>query len=162
LLSLSLSEPLSLPTVLSLSHAIAENKSAYYKAFTETEAKQNYADGTVFVTQIIKLIRAAQEDLLDNLEVKQKLLKETQEHINNLANQNDEARSILYVLAQRSLFSSFFGTSLQDIAKHLSVSAQTARKHIHELEVQGFIDVTKKRPLLFTLSKSAKEQFGIY
>ena len=70
LLALYLSNDLTLPTVLSLSRTIAENKNEYYKAFTEAEDKLNSGELTFFVYTILGLIERAQESLIEELGVK--------------------------------------------------------------------------------------------
>ena len=59
-----------MPTVLSLSRTIAENKNAYYKAFMEAEDKLNCGELTLFVNTILGFIRKAQDELIDELEVR--------------------------------------------------------------------------------------------
>ena len=57
LLALYLSNPLSLPTTLSLCRVIAEHKGAYYKAFSVTEDPLNHGEATFFVLQMMDLVR---------------------------------------------------------------------------------------------------------
>lgn len=56
--------------MLSLSRTIAENKNAYYKAFMEAEDKLNCGELTLFVNTILGFIRKAQDELIDELEVR--------------------------------------------------------------------------------------------
>lgn len=70
LLALYLSRVLTLPTVLSLSRVISERKSAYYKAFTETEDKLNCGELTFFVNTMLDLIIEAQQSLIEDFTVK--------------------------------------------------------------------------------------------
>ena len=70
LLALYLNHDLTMPTVLSLSRTIAENKNAYYKAFMEAEDKLNCGELTLFVNTILGFIRKAQDELIDELEVR--------------------------------------------------------------------------------------------
>ena len=60
LLSLFLSEPLSKPTVLSLSRTIAENRSDYYAAFRTVDNPLNKGELTFFVYALLDLVRKAQ------------------------------------------------------------------------------------------------------
>lgn len=67
LLSLFLSEPLSPPTVLSLSRVINENRDTYYKAFKTVEDPLNHGELTFFILTMLELIRIAQSDLIDGI-----------------------------------------------------------------------------------------------
>ena len=69
LLALYLNHDLTMPTVLSLSRTIAENKNAYYKAFVEAEAKLNCGELTLFVNTLLGFIREAQDELIGELEI---------------------------------------------------------------------------------------------
>lgn len=158
LLALYLSEPLSIPTVLSLSRVIAENKGRYYKAFDITERPKNRAEATFFVMQIMELIRVAQDSLIDDLELKKVQLDEAQAHIEVLASRCElveTAATTLFVMAQTYLFGAFPEVSLQDVAAHAEVSTQTVRKYLKDLEERGLVAVVSKRPLKFTLSDAA-------
>lgn len=70
LLALYLNHDLTMPTVLSLSRTIAENKNAYYKAFMEAEDKLNCGELTLFVNTILGFIQQAQDELIDELSIK--------------------------------------------------------------------------------------------
>lgn len=67
LLALSLNETLSQPTVMSLSRTIAENKTAYYKAFDVAERPLNGSEATPFVAMMLDLIEQAQDAVLGDL-----------------------------------------------------------------------------------------------
>ena len=158
LLALYLSEPLSKPTVLSLSRVIAENKGRYYKAFDVTERPKNRAEATFFVMQIMELIRLAQDSLIDDLELKKVQLDKARARIKGLASQHgfaETAMTALFMMAQTYLFGAFPEVPLQDVAVHAEVSAQTARKYLKDLEERGLVAVVSKRPLKFTLSDAA-------
>ena len=64
---MSLNETLSQPTVLSLSRTIAENKTAYYKAFDVVERPLNGSEATPFVAMMLDLVEQAQDAVLSDL-----------------------------------------------------------------------------------------------
>lgn len=67
LLALYLDESLSIPTALSLSRTIAENKHAYYAAFSSVENPLNHGEMTHFVYSMLELIRTAQSSMIEQL-----------------------------------------------------------------------------------------------
>ncbi|MDR1016233.1 MAG: Fic family protein [Coriobacteriales bacterium] len=161
LLSVFLNESLSLPTVLSLSRTIAEHKAAYYAAFEETEDPLNHADATVFIFQMLTLLRLAQSTLLDNLLSKQKALKDAQQRIGARAALDSHAKDALYLLAQDGLFSAYPGVSALEVAETLQVGAQTARKYLAGLEACGLAEPISLRPKRFALSEDGAKQLGL-
>ena len=68
LLSLLLSKTLSAPTVLSLSRAMAENRSEYYWAFKSADNAMNRGELTFFVHTILGLVQSAQVGIVERLE----------------------------------------------------------------------------------------------
>lgn len=164
LLALYLSEPLSKPTVLSLSRVIAENKGKYYKAFDIAERPLNHAEATFFVMQIIELVRLAQDSLIESLELKKAQLERAGECVELLKESYklaDTAVEVLYVMAQSYLFGAFPEVSLAELAKSVEASGQTARKYLKGLESEGLVTVVSKRPIKFKLSDKTAELLGM-
>lgn len=160
LLALYLSEPLSKPTVLSLSRVIAENKGKYYKAFDITERPMNHAEVTFFVMQIVELIGLAQDSLIENLERKKAQLDrawECMEALEAAYQLSNTAVTALFAMAQSYLFGAFPEVPLRDVSEIATVSTQTARRYMKDLEEKGLVSVVSKRPLKFMLSKTAVE-----
>lgn len=163
LLALYLSNPLSLPTTLSLSRVIAEHKDAYYRAFSITEHPLNHAEGTFFVLQMMDLIRVAQDDLVSALRVRQAALAEAEERLEGVRIErglSERACSLLYQVVQVAFFGMDAAVSLRDAARYLEVTSQSARKYAYELECAGLVEATGLRPLKFVLSEQGKEVFG--
>jgi len=107
LLALYLSNDLTLPTVLSLSRTIAENKNEYYKAFTEAEDKLNSGELTFFVYTILGLIERAQESLIEELGVKIDQLDKATVLRDELRREHalsTNATLLLYAVMQEELF----------------------------------------------------------
>lgn len=155
LLALSLKRALTLPTVLSLSRIIAENKEAYYKAFTEAEDKLNCGELTSFVLTILRLIGMAQRELIDELGIKLDLLAKAEiqcKTMHDAFNLSRNATTILFQIMQEQLFDSRTSASLEDAADHLRLSKQSARKYVDELSQHSLIDFAHRRPLRFKAS----------
>ena len=164
LLALYLSKPLSMLTTLSLSKTIAENKSAYYTAFKDTEHPLNHGELTMFVMKMLEFIRVAQERLLDELDVKLGQFGAMGDRLINLsatAKLGKAGREIIYMLGQFDLFALFPQASLEEIAQHVSLGTQQTRKHLSRLEEMGLVEVSRKRPLLFELSDVARNELGL-
>lgn len=165
LLALYLSEPLSLPTVLTLSKIIADNKRAYYKAFSSTEAPLNHAEITFFVIQMMEFIRLAQDSVRESLEHKvelsQRIVGSLENTITDCFGLSRNEGDVLLQATQIYLFGSSKDTLIEDIIRHTDISWQTARKHTHSLEKKGLLETTARKPLRFALTKKALRAFGI-
>lgn len=164
LLALYLSNPLSLPTTLSLSRVIAEHKGAYYQAFSVTEHPLNHAEGTFFVLQMMDLIRTAQDELVAELQARREALMEAEERLDGVRADlglSERACNLLYQVVQVALFGANADVTLRDAAKHLEVTTQSARKYASGLESAGLIETTSRRPLKFMLSGQGEEAFGM-
>lgn len=162
LLSLHLSEPLSQPTVLSLSRTIAENKAAYYRAFDTTERPLNCAEGTHFVLALLGLVADAQEDLIANLEEKRTSLQLIEGGIKaqkGMASQR--ALDVLFYAAQMEVFDAFRETRMSEVTSWLGVSAPTARRAFDELVSEGLLLKVSRRPVTFRLTERGKEMLGL-
>lgn len=162
LLALSLSTPLSQPTVLSLSRVIAENKSAYYKAFDITERPLNCSEATHFVMTMLDLIGQAQEDLMADLQQKTASLDGLGQRVDFLDKSFSERdRDLLYYIGQLSLFDTLNKTGTSATADHLGVTIPTARKALESLRLRGLVERTSVRPAIYRLSESGKDLLGI-
>ncbi|HBT94851.1 MAG TPA: Fic family protein [Coriobacteriia bacterium] len=162
LLSLYLSEPLSLPTVLSLSTVIAENKNRYYKAFKAAESPLNYGELTFFVIQIMEFIRAAQDSTMEDLEEKVTLLMVAEQNLNELRSGeyslSPKETDVMFQALQYHLFDVFSEISLANIADNMDVSKQTARKYVAALEEKGLLKAISSKPYKFILTPRAEKE----
>lgn len=160
LLALYLNHDLTMPTVLSLSRTIAENKNAYYKAFMEAEDKLNCGELTLFVNTILGFIRKAQDELIDELEVRVDQLDKGWAVCDQLERKHGlstKAVSILYGVIQEKMFDSTKSMTLNDAAYHIRLSKQSARKYVGELMDAGLVIQSGKRPLKIRASESLKD-----
>lgn len=159
LLALYLNHDLTMPTVLSLSRTIAENKNAYYKAFMEAEDKLNCGELTFFVNTILGFIQRAQDELIDELEVRIDRLGKGEAVCDQLERKHGlsaKAVSILYGVIQEEMFDSSKSMTLDDAAYHIGLSKQSARKYVGELMDMGLVIQSGKRPLKIRASESLK------
>ena len=159
LLALHLNHDLTMPTVLSLSRTIAENKNAYYKAFMEAEDRLNCGELTFFVNTILGFIRKAQDELIDELGVRVDQLDKGWATCEQLERKHDlsaKAVSILYGMIQEEMFDSSKSMTLDDAARHIRLSKQSARKYVGELMDAGLVIQSGKRPLKIRASESLK------
>lgn len=157
LLALYLSHDLTMPTVLSLSRTIAENKNAYYKAFVEAEDRLNCGELTFFVSTLLGFIHKAQNELIDELGVKVDQLHKGHAICEQLEKEHGlsgNAVSVLYGVIQEELFDSSKFMSLDDAARQIGLSKQSARKYVGELLDEGLVVQTGKRPLKIRASES--------
>lgn len=170
LLALYLSHDLTLPTVLSLSRTIAENKNEYYKAFTEAEDKLNSGELTFFVYTILGLIERAQESLIEELGVKIDQLDKATVLRDELRREHalsTNATLLLYAVMQEELFDTTKSMTLEDAGGDLMLTKQTIRKYVDELAGASLIEFTGRRPLRFRASGAlrtriqAKREWGM-
>ena len=170
LLALYLSNDLTLPTVLSLSRTIAENKNEYYKAFTEAEDKLNSGELTFFVYTILGLIERAQESLIEELGVKIDQLDKATVLRDELRREHalsTNATLLLYAVMQEELFDTTKSMTLEDAGGALMLTKQTIRKYVDELAGASLIEFTGRRPLRFRASGAlrtriqAKREWGM-
>ena len=170
LLALYLSHDLTLPTVLSLSRTIAENKNEYYKAFTEAEDKLNSGELTFFVYTILGLIERAQESLIEELGVKIDQLDKATVLRDELRREHalsTNAILLLYAVMQEELFDTTKSMTLEDAGGDLMLTKQTIRKYVDELAGASLIEFTGRRPLRFRASGAlrtriqAKREWGM-
>ncbi len=170
LLALYLSNELTLPTVLSLSRTIAENKNEYYKAFTEAEDKLNSGELTFFVYTILGLIERAQESLIEELGVKIDQLDKATVLRDELRREHalsTNATLLLYAVMQEELFDTTKSMTLEDAGGDLMLTKQTIRKYVDELAGASLIEFTGRRPLRFRASGAlrtriqAKREWGM-
>ncbi len=164
LLALYVSGPLSVPTALSLSRVIAQNKGAYYKAFSITEDPLNHGEATYFVLQMMKLIREAQEDIISDLSKKQIVLDDACGRLGVAGGEyglSDRAAQVLFQMVQVALFGAYNEVSLRQMADHLRLTPQSARKYARELEEAGLASSISLKPLTFALTERARALFDI-
>jgi len=160
LLALYLSEPLSVTTVLSLSRVIAENRSRYYKAFTEVEDKLNHGDATYFLIEMMSFIRLAQENLEEELSIRANVLAHGIDRIEEIGLESEIEEGILFDLLQIHLFATTKAENLSVIAASIERSEVTARKYLSRLEDAGYIRAVSRRPLYFALTEKTLNLVG--
>lgn len=164
LLVLYLNHDPTMPTVLSLSRTIAENKNAYYKAFAEAEDKLNCGELTFFVNTILGFIQQAQSELIDELGIKVDQLATGRTICERLEKEHGlsaNAVSVLYGVIQEELFDSSKPMSLDDAAHLIGLSKQSARKCVEELLVEGLVIQMGRRPLKIRSSESLKSVLAL-
>ena len=166
LLSSYLSSKLDPFTGLSVSTAIHNNLSAYYRLFQEADNIENRAELTFFLEGMLKIIEHGKLEVIQELESAKEQLHVTGEKLySKFANLNDEMKDILYLLLQSYLFteSVTYGIQDRDIVQVLKKgSKQTPRSRtkrmINQLEADGLITSVSKNPLQHVLSKTILDQ----
>ena len=164
LLSLFLSDALSLPTVLSLSRSIAENCDLYYRAFASVEDPMNCGELTFFVINMLELIRKAQLRMISDIERSESNLNAAARRMEGMRAAHDlseKEATAVFALAQYELFGMHGFAYLDDLAKCMGLKDQMTRKHLLSLESKGLVKVPSRRPLKFALSDAAKTELGI-
>lgn len=164
LLALYLSRPLSTLTALSLSRAIAENRTAYYRAFLDVEHPLNHGELTPFVITLLEYVDVAQSRILNDLEVRSGQFEIMKRNLINLSSEKslpEKQRELLFMLAQYALFGAFPDVPIADIEAHLSLRREMTRKHVRALEEIGLVQKVSSRPLRFELADAGRTNLGI-
>lgn len=155
LLALNLRSALATPTILSLSRVIAHNRPRYYRAFTQVEDALNHGELTFFVMTLLDLIMESQHDLVEYLTQLMNGVKGLRRRCDQLTDMHalsSHAGEVLFALMQEQEFGGWRSMTLDDAARHLGLSKQSARKVVKELEEAGLVEYTKRRPLMFRCS----------
>lgn len=165
LLSLFLGEPLSVPTVISLSRTIAEHRDAYYRAFKTVEDKLNHAELTFFVYTMLELIHVAQIGIIERLEESASTLDAltvTMGKIEASVPLKGKESQIVFLLMQYGAFGLFGDASVREIAEYLGVGKQQARKYLASLEQKGICRKLRRyNPITFELSEGFRADFAL-
>ena len=164
LLALYLDESLSIPTALSLSRTMAENKNAYYAAFSSVENPLNHDEMTHFIYAMLELIRTAQSSMIERLQSNIEHFETVQKNCMEYFEQNSlskKEREIVFVLAQYDLFGMVSSLTWNSIADIIELSKQTTRNHLKKLENKGIVQAVSKKPLKFKLTQEAEQALGI-
>lgn len=160
LLAFALTDILSTPTAMSLSHQFSRERRKYYKAFEQVENQLNYAEGTFFLLSMLDMLIDAQRDLEASLTAKQGALESLAHRLQVLEHDEYESK-ILYVLGQAHLFGSEAPVSLKDLADYIERSWNTVRPVAERLEGQGLINAVSRRPLQYSLSAEGLSHLGM-
>lgn len=156
LLSLFLEQTLSKPTALSLSRAIANNKTAYYQAFRITEKPRNHAELTFFILTMLDLITSAQDELIERLEHGNERYTQIVQSCNRIEKEQDftaKELTLIFGLAQQAEFGMFKDSPLESLSMLLNLKDQQTRKHVSKLEEKGVVEKVRGRdPITFALT----------
>lgn len=159
-LGIRLSELLSIPTALTLSRVLNQERRKYYQGFTDVQDPLNRGDGTPFALMVLSALAEAQQQLIGDLEQNAHLLNELTSVITRLREEEDALpevhQQILFMLGQIELFGLDGGTKTEDIAHFISRSTKQARRYLSELESEGLIATTSKSPLRFVLAPEGR------
>ena len=162
LLALSLNETLSQPTVLSLSRTIAENKTAYYKAFDVVERPLNGSEATPFVAMILDLVEQAQDAVLGDLAEKRVQLDDLKRAIDELDDTfTERAKDILFYAAQMQIFGAFGESTLDGVSGYLDVKKPTASRSLSSLIAAGYLEKVSARPLVCKMTVAGLNLLGL-
>ncbi|MFU0515914.1 Fic family protein [Gardnerella vaginalis] len=170
LLALQLHEQLSMPTILSLSSIIYAEKSGYYAAFSKAQELFNCNDLTMFCCTMLKYIKKAQNEVLDNIILQLKQTIYCMDKLFEFSKKTAISKvqyEVMTILLQNKLFSynpspmtrkqlsEYVGNAIDEkIGERKIVSALNG---LIELEM---VDSIGERPLRYELSKKANEMFA--
>lgn len=162
LLALQLRDCLSVPTAISISPVISEDKNTYYKAFEKAENLLNCSEISFFAYRMMKLISIAQRRLLDDLEGKIQSLNTAENNLKKLRKQKgiDETdTNILFILIQEALFRT--GPTMA-IRRYLMPSLHAGRRkinvHLDKLINMKLVKGEGTRDRRYSLTESAAKQ----
>ncbi|WP_427169119.1 Fic family protein [Fusobacterium nucleatum] len=165
LLSLYLARKLDILTAFSVSYSISKNLDDYYKSFIEVEDTNNYGEITLFVENILKIIKKGQEEIIKLLNVSIMKLNYSREIFEEITKDlSEKEKVILFVYLQNYLFNDFekiTNIELTFVIKNFNkqnITQQTINKYTQDLEKKGYLIKIKQRPLTYTLSEKITEK----
>lgn len=164
LLALFLNEALSVPTVLSLSRTIAENRDVYYRAFRSAQDPMNKGELTFFVHDMLSLVRIAQTGVIAGIERSTRALNLVDENLDSFASSSgltDKESAVVFALAQYELFGLSGTVGVDEVSQVIGVGRQMSRRHLARLEASGAVSKVSARPLRFALSDDARRGLGM-
>lgn len=169
LLALQLHEQLSMPTILSLSSIIYAEKSGYYAAFSKAQELFNCNDLTMFCCTMLKYIKKAQNEVLNNIVLQLKQIIYCMNKLFKFSKKtaiSEVQYEVMTILLQNKLFSynptpmtrkqlsEYVGNAIDEqVGERKIVSA------LNGLIELGMVDSIGERPIRYELSKKANEMF---
>lgn len=170
LLALQLHGHLSMPTILSLSSIIYEEKSGYYAAFSKAQELFNCNDLTMFCCTMLEYIKKAQSEVLKYITLQVKQTIYCMNKLFELSKKTEISKvqyEVLTLLLQNKLLSynstpmtrkqlsEYVGNAIgKQVGERKIVSALNG---LIELEM---VDSIGKRPIRYALSKKANEMLA--
>lgn len=156
LISAYLASKVDVLTGLSLSNAIRNSSSKYYKAFRTASKLSNRADVTQFIQDMLLIILAGQNDVIENLTDKKNVLNTVSLNIKRHTEDVIERR-VLDLLAQSQLFNATLSMSISDndiieALHNKGVAKAKVKRYLKQLEDENEIVQTLGRPLKHKIS----------
>lgn len=170
LLGYHLRDILASSSILSLSQAISESKRLYYNALKDALDRRNHGELTHFIITMMTFIRSAQNALLSDLKQSSQRIQHLQKNLNGLGFDSlpqgykpHILTAILLEIGQDYAFGSELGLTLNELGENeeLSINRRALSSHCAELVNRGFLEITRKRPLTYTLPLEAAQQFAL-
>lgn len=163
LLALQLSKCLSVPTAISLSSVIADTKGQYYKAFDEAQHPLNCSDVSLFCYRMMRFIATAQENIISVLSEKKALLDAAKDNLERYADAHDVPelqRDMLFFLLQKELFDDTSNSISRRLMREwLGVGERKVSTSLDALMDLGLLEAHGKRPIRYSLSDAARDEF---
>lgn len=142
-------------TAISFSFMISSKKNKYYEAFAETSDPNNYGEATMFVFQMLKIVREGQKRLIEDLAKKIQLLNKAKYVLGEL-NINKDDKGVLYLLFQSWSFEKPIFD--MQISKQLKISDYRTRKSLANLIELNYIEKISKRPSRHRITKETQQR----
>ncbi|BDR57135.1 Fic family protein [Xylocopilactobacillus apis] len=149
-------------SAIQFSTSIAKQRQSYYKAFNEMSNQYNQGEGTNFVISMMKLLKAGQIDVIEQLDEGIHLLHKSRKVLDqhNLTEINKE---ILFVLCQKEIFGRRLSAITDsDLSMMFNLTRYKLNKMLDDLVQQGLIEVKKTNPKTHVLTKKIIEEIFFY
>lgn len=152
-------------SILSLSQAIADEKTSYYNALKEARDPRNYGEITHYILDMLGMLNHGQEILLGQLLEAQECFAYMETRLPALTFETYSARQqllmkqILTIAAEHYAFGTDLGVSLDLLAEMIPrIPRRTLSKACDRLVNAGYLRQTKARPKMLTLSQQAARE----
>lgn len=146
-----LSEQLERLVGFRLAYTIKKDIKKYYKMFSLSNDKINMGDLTPFTIYFLELIETSLRELINRFTDQTKKLNFYYNKIYDNLSKSDEYKSALFILTQGTMFG-YDGMSIKELSEAIEKSDPTTRKIVKQIEQDGFLVITKSRPVLYDVN----------
>lgn len=143
-------------SAITLSYAMNNDKAKYYKALEMIADPFNKGDLTFYLIDMLELLIAGQQELLEDLSVVLAKSKRITSFMDTLATISDrDAKNLLYVmLVTSALTTNMPPLSNKQLGDILNLTPHRLMKCFTELEVKQMVKLLKKRPKTYEIDEA--------
>lgn len=149
-------------SAITLSYAINKNKSKYYKALEEVSSPLNRGEMTFYLIDMLELLSAGQEGIIEDLEMNFSKIERIGELFNNdyWRDQMEEAE-LFKIMIYLSVFTNETDFAISKLMDISSKSRYKINQIMTSLAEKGYVSLVKKRPRVYKVEDEFLEHLLI-